>query len=132
LHLGSVLAMVPAEGRCSVILAGGSAAQAAVPGVGAGTPGAGAKVGQLGAECCHLAREDLDPLQKCVDVGDGATLVSASWNVALMMRSAQQAAASKSPLGWPVRMTCMLGVANWTRCCEGSCPARLGRGLRCL
>ena len=28
------------------------------------------KVGQLGAECCHLAREALDPLHKCVAVGE--------------------------------------------------------------
>jgi hypothetical protein len=49
-----------------------------------GTPGAGAKVGPgaearvdlLRAECCHLAGEVLDPLQKCSDVGEGATLAS--------------------------------------------------------
>jgi hypothetical protein len=65
--------MIPAEGGCSVILGGGSAAWAAVPGTWAGIPGAtmrfpevGSRVGPLSTECFHLAGEVLDPLQKCV------------------------------------------------------------------
>jgi hypothetical protein len=61
--------MVPAKGGCSII-SGGSGALAAVPGAGPGIPGAGAKVGQLMAECCYLAGEVLDKLQKCVGVGE--------------------------------------------------------------
>jgi hypothetical protein len=57
--------MVPAEGGCSVLSGGGSVAQALFPVLGAEILAVGAKVGQLGAECCHLAREVLDPLRKC-------------------------------------------------------------------
>jgi hypothetical protein len=76
LRSGSKAAMVPAEGGCSVISGRGSAACTAVPGAGAGIPGdearvpeAGAKAIVLGAECCHLAGEVLNPLQKCSVVG---------------------------------------------------------------
>jgi hypothetical protein len=40
-------AMVPAEGRCSVISGGGSAARSTTPGATAEIPGAGAKVGSV-------------------------------------------------------------------------------------
>jgi hypothetical protein len=33
-------------------------------------PGVGMKVGQLGADCSHLAGEVLDTLLKCVAVGE--------------------------------------------------------------
>jgi hypothetical protein len=74
----SVAAMVPAGGGCSIILGWWSVAQAAVPGAAARIPGVGAEVspgsgvevGQLGAECCHLAGEVLDVLQKCTDLGE--------------------------------------------------------------
>jgi hypothetical protein len=55
--------MVPAEGGCSVISEGRSAARAAVPGAGARVPEAGARA--LSAEYCNLAGEALDTLQKC-------------------------------------------------------------------
>jgi hypothetical protein len=79
LRSGFEAAIVPAEGGCSVISGGRSAAWMAVPGAGAGIPGAGARVPRaegrvpeagakmvlLSAECCHLAGEFLDSLQKC-------------------------------------------------------------------
>jgi hypothetical protein len=65
LRPGSVAAMVPAEGGCSIISGGGSTARAAVPGAGAWVPGAEAMMSPLGAACCHLAGEVFDTLQKC-------------------------------------------------------------------
>jgi hypothetical protein len=77
--------MVPAEGGRCIISGGGSTALSALSGaaveipgagakVGSGTgasvPGAGAKMGQLDAECCHLVGEVLNPLHKCVFVGE--------------------------------------------------------------
>jgi hypothetical protein len=56
LRPGSVAAMVPAEGGCSVISGGESATLVEVPGTGEGTPGAGAKLDLISAECSHLAR----------------------------------------------------------------------------
>jgi glycosyltransferase A (GT-A) superfamily protein (DUF2064 family) len=53
--------MVPTESGCNVNSGVESATQAAVP-------GAGAKVGMIGADCCHLAAELLDTLQKCIAV----------------------------------------------------------------
>jgi hypothetical protein len=70
LRPGSIVVMVPVEGGCSVVFRWGSAARVAVPGAGAGILGDGAKVGQLGAECCHLAGKVLDTLQKCVALGE--------------------------------------------------------------
>jgi hypothetical protein len=67
---GSIVAMVPAEGGCSVISGGGSAAWAVVPAAGARIPGAGARAGLLGAECCHLAGQVLVTPQKCGAVGE--------------------------------------------------------------
>jgi hypothetical protein len=58
--------MVPAEGEYSVISGRRSAAQVAVSEAWAGIPFVGEKVGQLGAECCHLVREVADPLHRCV------------------------------------------------------------------
>jgi hypothetical protein len=68
---GSEAAMVPAEDECSIISGGDSAARTAVPGAVAGIPGAGAKAVLLGADCCQLAGEVLDPLQKYGVVGGG-------------------------------------------------------------
>ena len=56
---------VPAESGCSVISGGGSASRTALPGA-----GVGAKVGQLDAECCHLAGKVLDTLQECLALGE--------------------------------------------------------------
>jgi hypothetical protein len=66
LRLGPEVAVIPASVGCRVILGWGSVARAAGPGAGAGIPGTAAKVGQLGAECCHLVREVLDLLQEYV------------------------------------------------------------------
>jgi hypothetical protein len=67
---GSVVTMVPAEGGCFVISGRRSASEAAVSEAGAGISFVVEKVFQLGAECCHLAREVLDPLHKSVVVGE--------------------------------------------------------------
>jgi hypothetical protein len=74
LRLGSVVAMVPVEGGSSIISGRESASRAAVPGTGARIPGAAVRAVPLGTECCHLAGEVLDPLQKCgaVRVWDNA------------------------------------------------------------
>jgi hypothetical protein len=61
---GSAEVTVPVEGGCTVISGRGSAARAAVLGAGAGIPGGGARVSPHGTECCHLAGEVLDTLQK--------------------------------------------------------------------
>jgi hypothetical protein len=46
-------------------------AGARIPGVGVEVgPGSGVEIGQLGAECCNLAGEVLDVLQKCTDLGE--------------------------------------------------------------
>jgi hypothetical protein len=82
---GFEVAMIPAEGGCSVISGGRCAARTAVPGTGVVIPGADARVpeadakaGLLGAECCHLAGVVLYPLQKCSVFGDGPILAIAS------------------------------------------------------
>jgi hypothetical protein len=64
LHSGPEAAVIPASVGCRVISGWGSVARVAGPGAGAGIPGTAAKVGQLSAECCHLAREVLDLLQE--------------------------------------------------------------------
>jgi hypothetical protein len=66
LRSGPRAAVIPASVGYRVVPGWGSFAQAVVPGAGAGVgnPGIAAKVGQLGAECCHLAREVLDLLQE--------------------------------------------------------------------
>jgi hypothetical protein len=70
LNLGSIAVMVPVECECSIILGGGSAAPVAVLEDGLRVPGAEATVKLLGAECCHLAVEILDPLQTYSAVGE--------------------------------------------------------------
>jgi hypothetical protein len=91
LHPGFVTVMVPAGGGWNVILGGASAAWAAVPGAVVRVSGTGVRVGPLCTECCHLAGEVLDTLQKCGAVGVWDTL-ECGW-----------VAAS------PARMACMLG-----------------------
>jgi hypothetical protein len=86
-------------GHCSSVLSGrGSVAQALFPGAAMEIPGAGVKLGQLGADCCHLVKEVLDTLLKCTAVGAGTTLASFGCNETSMMRSAQRTAASENGL----------------------------------
>jgi hypothetical protein len=76
----AVATIVPAEGGCSAIPGGGSAAREAVPGAAARIPRAGARGDQFGAEWCQKAREILDTLQKYSAVGElGKALERRLW-----------------------------------------------------
>jgi hypothetical protein len=134
LRSGSEAVMVTAEGACSIISEGGSATRTAVSGAGAGIPGAGAKVPGaqvrvleggakavlLGGECCHLAGEVLDPLQKCGVVRGWTNATERQLRCDLGTRSAQRAAAFKLALCRPARMTCTLSTIDHCRSrCKG-------------
>jgi hypothetical protein len=79
----------------------------AVPGAGGGSPGLGENAVQLGMQCFHLAAKIFDIFPRIVILGGGATLTSDGWRPASIMRSAQRAAVSKSPLGW-LAMTALI------------------------
>jgi hypothetical protein len=64
--------------------------------------------------------------------GGGATLTSIGWGVALMMRSAQQAAVFKSPSGWPARMALTLECSWLDQMLRRKSGLSGTRLLRCL
>jgi hypothetical protein len=109
LRPGSEAAKAPAETGCSIISGGESAARAAVPEAGARVPGDEARVPENFAkavffvvECCNLAGEVLNLLQKCSAAWGGPTLASTDWGATSEMLSTKHCPRA-GRREWPVR-----------------------------